>query len=97
MISHEKLQSQRGFTLVELLIVVIILAILAAIIVPQFTEATDDATKKQLQIKVAAGEEKMEGFEEKLASLEARAAKELAVIYAAAKPVPHRYVLQPVE
>jgi len=35
--------SQRGFTLVELLIVVIILAILAAIVVPQFVASTDDA------------------------------------------------------
>jgi prepilin-type N-terminal cleavage/methylation domain-containing protein len=34
---------QRGFTLVELLIVVIILAILAAIVVPQFASSTDDA------------------------------------------------------
>lgn len=34
---------QRGFTLVELLIVVIILAILAAIVVPQFSSATADA------------------------------------------------------
>lgn len=34
---------QKGFTLVELLIVVIILAILAAIVVPQFSAATDDA------------------------------------------------------
>ena len=34
---------QRGFTLVELLIVVIILAILAAIVVPQFASSTEDA------------------------------------------------------
>jgi len=33
----------QGFTLVELLIVTIILAILAAIVVPQFTATTDDA------------------------------------------------------
>jgi prepilin-type N-terminal cleavage/methylation domain-containing protein len=38
-----KKQLQKGFTLVELLIVVIILAILAAIIVPQFASTTDDA------------------------------------------------------
>jgi general secretion pathway protein G len=36
-------QKQTGFTLVELLIVTIILAILAAIVVPQFAATTDDA------------------------------------------------------
>ena len=60
-------------------------------------EAADDATTQDLQKKVADGEKKMEGFEEKLVSLEEKAAEELAAIYVAAKPVPHRYVLQPVE
>ncbi|MDO8208470.1 MAG: type II secretion system protein [Gallionella sp.] len=39
---------QRGFTLVELLIVVIILAILAAIVIPQFSGATVDAQESAL-------------------------------------------------
>ncbi|WP_373083476.1 type IV pilin protein [Zhongshania sp.] len=34
---------QRGFTLVELVIVVLILSVLAAIVIPQFTSSTDDA------------------------------------------------------
>ena len=34
-----RVSNRRGFTLIEILIVVVILGILAAIIVPQFTDA----------------------------------------------------------
>ncbi len=39
----------KAFTLVEILIVVIILGILAAIVIPQFTEASDDARESALR------------------------------------------------
>jgi len=39
----------RAFTLVEILIVVVILGILAAIVIPQFTEASDDARDSALK------------------------------------------------
>ena len=46
-------QVRKAFTLVEILIVVVILGILAAIVIPQFTSATEDAQagniKAQLQ------------------------------------------------
>ena len=45
---------QSGFTLVELLIVAIILAILAAIIIPQFASTTVDAQESALRANVAA-------------------------------------------
>jgi type II secretion system protein G len=40
---------RKGFTLVEILIVVVILGILAAIVVPQFTNATQDAQAGNIQ------------------------------------------------
>ncbi|MCH7571294.1 MAG: prepilin-type N-terminal cleavage/methylation domain-containing protein [Planctomycetes bacterium] len=46
-------QARRAFTLIEILIVVVILGILAAIVIPQFTDASDQANvasmKSQLQ------------------------------------------------
>ncbi len=45
---------QSGFTLVELLIVAIILAILAAIVIPQFTETTTDARQSALRANLSA-------------------------------------------
>ena len=47
MIKNKKFSS--GFTLVELLIVVIILAVLAAVVFPQFSASTNDARAAALQ------------------------------------------------
>ena len=41
-------RSASGFTLVEILIVVVILGILAAIVIPQFTNASDSAKGSSL-------------------------------------------------
>jgi len=49
MTTHISVRKQSGFTLVELLIVAIILAILAAIVVPQFASSTDDARDSALR------------------------------------------------
>jgi general secretion pathway protein G len=44
-----KRKHARGFTLVEILIVVIILGILAAIVIPQFTNASNNARTSSVQ------------------------------------------------
>ena len=43
-----KTRKNKGFTLVEILIVVVILGILAAIVIPQFTQASTDAKLSSL-------------------------------------------------
>ncbi len=42
------MRAQRGFTLVKILIVVVILGILAAIVIPQFTQASSEAKLNSL-------------------------------------------------
>ena len=42
------MKARNGFTLVEILIVVVILGILAAIVIPQFTEASNEARLSSL-------------------------------------------------
>ena len=43
------MRAKSGFTLVEILIVVVILGILAAIVIPQFTNASTEAKQSSLQ------------------------------------------------
>lgn len=43
------MKAQKGFTLVEILIVVVILGILAAIVIPQFTDASSQANAARLE------------------------------------------------
>jgi general secretion pathway protein G len=49
MTAIRKYRSTRGFTLVEILIVVIILGILAAIVIPQFTNASTEARESNVR------------------------------------------------
>src|SRR5688500_20176984 len=44
--------NRKGFTLIEILIVVIILGILAAIVIPQFTNASKEAKQSSLVTQV---------------------------------------------
>ena len=49
MLSHISQRVRHGFTLIEILIVVVILGILAAIVIPQFTDAAGEANRANLQ------------------------------------------------
>lgn len=47
-------QKFQGFTLVEILIVVVIMAVLAAVVVPQFAGSTDDAKKSTAEFNLGS-------------------------------------------
>ena len=49
------LKNEKGFTLIEIIAVLIILGILAAVAVPKFLDLTDEAENKALEGAVAAG------------------------------------------
>jgi general secretion pathway protein G len=53
-------RSNKAFTLVEILIVVVILGILAAIVVPQFTNATQDAQTGNLRSQIKSIQNQIE-------------------------------------
>jgi general secretion pathway protein G len=53
-------RSNKAFTLVEILIVVVILGILAAIVVPQFTNATQDAQTGNLRSQIKSIQNQLE-------------------------------------
>lgn len=73
---------RKGFTLVEILIVVVILGILAAIVVPQFTNATQDAQAGNIQTQLETLNNQIELFRARTGATNA----ELTAIFSGANP-----------
>lgn len=47
---------QQGFTLIEIIAVIVLLGVLAAVLVPKFTNLTEDARKQALMQAIAEGQ-----------------------------------------
>ena len=52
----------RAFTLVEVLIVVVIMAVLAAVVVPQFAASTDDANQSTAEFNLSTVRSVIEAY-----------------------------------
>ena len=62
------MRRNKAFTLVEILIVVVILGILAAIVVPQFANATKDSQAGNLKSQIKSIENQLELYKAKIGS-----------------------------
>ncbi len=62
-------RKQNAFTLVEILIVVIILGILAAIVIPQFTSASEEAAQKSTMTDLQALRTQVQLYKAEIGSL----------------------------
>jgi len=51
-----KKERQKGFTLIEIIAVIVLLGVLAAVLVPKFTNLTEDARKQALMQAIAEGQ-----------------------------------------
>ena len=80
-------RARRAFTLIEILIVVVILGILAAIVIPQFSEASDDANESAIKSTLQTVRSQIELYKFKEGGLPADMAAMVASGYLQQDPV----------